>query len=147
MGDMKTAAPAADHSARIAKLEQLVADQARTIRWMQQQGGFTDAKTLGVRCTRIEKRLELLELDGEMFKDVIAEGQRFMEHHLKDRHDLAAGFDRDDSPDVIPWRRIRKRLREWAEKRGLMAARRDVVDTRNDEGRLRPRTHGAAVPA
>ena len=145
MGDVKTAAPATDHSARIAKLEQLVADQARTIRFMQMQGGFADAKTIGVRCTRIEKRVELLELDGEMVKDVVAHQQTMFGEHLRDRHD--ADIDRDDAPDVIPWRRIRKRLREWAEKRGLMAARRDVVDTRNDEGRLRPRKHGAAVPA
>jgi hypothetical protein len=142
MGEQKTPSD----TDRIAKLEHLVAEQARTIAWMQRLGGFTDAKTIGVRCARIEKRVELLELDGEMLKDVVGLQQGLVEHHLKDRHDLAAGFDRDDSPDVIPWRRIRKRLREWAEKRGLMAARRDVSDVRKDENRARPR-QGSAVPA
>ena len=62
MGEQKTPSD----TDRIAKLEHLVAEQARTIARMQRLGGFTDAKTLGVRCARIEKRVELLELDGEM---------------------------------------------------------------------------------
>lgn len=127
---------------RIAKLEQLVRDQAFQILQMQRMGGFADSKAFGIRCSRIEDRVQLLELDGEMLKDVVAHTNTLLGEHLRDRHD--ADIDRDDAPDVVPWRRIRRRLREWAEKRGLMTKRRDVSDTRKDEGRVRPR---AAVPA
>lgn len=139
MGDKK---PLSDQD-RIVRLEQLVADQARTISHMQMMGGFGDAKTVGIRCTRIEKRLDLLELDGEMLKDCLAHTNTQIGEHLRDRHD--ADIDRDDAPDVVPWRRIRRRMREWAEKRGLMTKRKDVSDARRDEGRLRPRRE--AVPA
>lgn len=127
---------------RIAKLEQMLADQAREILRMQMAGGFADSRTLGIRCGRIEQRLDLLELDGEMLKDCLALQQGFVEHHLRDRHDVD-NIDRDDAPDVVPWRRIRRRLREWAEKRGLMTRRRDVNDAQRDEGRIRPRREAA----
>lgn len=140
MGEQKKAPSDQD---RIAKLERLVADQAREIARMQSVGGFADSKTLGIRCRRIEERLELVELDGEMIKDCQAHQVTMIEHHLRDRHDVD-NIDRDDAPDVVPWRRIRHRMRLWAEKRGLMTKRRDVNDARRDEGRVRPR---AAVSA
>jgi hypothetical protein len=122
---------------RIAKLEQLVASQALTITRMLQMGGFADSKTLGIRCTRIEERLALTELDGDMLKDVAAQTTSMFESHLANRHQ--ANINRLDGPDVAAWCRIRKRMREWAEKRGLMTKRRDVTDTRHDENRARPR--------
>lgn len=131
---------------RIAKLEQQVRDQAYQILQMQRVGGFADSRTIGIRCANIEKRLDLVELDGEMVKDCLAHQVTYTEHHLRDRHDVD-NIDRDDAPDVVPWRRIRHRMRQWAEKRGLMTKRRDLNDTRRDEGRVRPRAHGAAVPA
>lgn len=131
MGDKPTDAQ------RVAKLEQLVTDQARTILHMQRMGGFADAKTLGTRCTRIEERLALVELDGEMLKDVAAHTTNLIGAHLKDRH--AIDVDRDEEADSKSWRHMRRRLREWAEKRGLMTRRRDVTDTRHDENRTRPR--------
>lgn len=122
---------------RIAKLEQLVKDQQFQISSMQRMGGFADAKMLGTRCTRIEERLALTELDGEMLKDVTAFHHGFVEHHLKDRHDVTT-IDRDDAPDVVPWRRARQSMRRWAEKRGLMTKRRDIAGARTEENRLRP---------
>jgi len=96
-----------------------------------------DSKMLGIRCHRIEQRLDMLDLDGEMLKDCLAHTNAMLGEHLRDRHD--ADIDRDDAPDVVPWRRIRRRMREWAEKRGLMSKRRNVSDARRDEGRVRPR--------
>ncbi len=127
---------------RIAKLEQLVADQARQILHMQKMGGFADAKTIGIRCTRIEERLALVELDGEMLKDVVAHTSEMMSDHLGDRH--GDDLNRGDAIDVRSWRKIRSRMRIWAEARGLMSKRRDVTSTRHDENRTRPRQ---AVPA
>lgn len=128
--------PATDQE-RIAKLEQQNRDLWFQVGQMQKMGGFADAKTLGIRCTRIEGRIDLVELDGEMLKDVSAFHHGFVEQHLKDRHDVG-GIDRDDAPDVVPWRRARQTLRRWAEKRGLMTKRRDVAGARQDENRLRP---------
>lgn len=126
---------------RIAALEKMVADQARQITIMQRMGGFADAKTIGIRCTRIEERLALLELDGEMLKDVAAHTSAMMQDHLIDRH---GEDERSSSIDMTSWRRIRSRLRIWAEARGLMNKRRDVSNTRRDENRTRPRE---AMPA
>lgn len=123
---------------RMASLEQVVADQARTIARMQLVGGFADSKTLGVRCKRIEDRLELVEFDGEMLKDVAGGTVGLLEVHMRDRHD--ANFNRLDGNDVGAWCRVKHRMRQWAEKRGLMTKRRDMTDTRRDENRMRPVT-------
>lgn len=139
MGEPKKAPT---ESERIAKLEQQVRDLTFQVTQMQKIGGFADAKTLGVRCTRIEERLALVELDGEMLKDCTAHVNEMMADHLGDRH--GEDVDRGDSIDVRAWRKVRRRLREWAEKRGLMTRRRDVSDTRREENRARPRE---AMPA
>lgn len=141
MGEVKK--PQSD-AERIVSLERQLRDLQQQVTQMQRVGGFADSRTIGIRCANMERRLDLLELDGEMVKDVTAHQQNLLEHHLRDRHD--SDVDRDDAPDVIPWRRIRKRLREWADKRGLMTKRRDLTDARRDEGRVRPR-QGSAVPA
>ena len=130
---------------RIAKLEQLVRDQAYQILQMQRVGGFADSRMIGIRCANIEKRLDLVELDGEMLKDTTAMAVAGMESHLKDRHD--ANFARFDGNDVGAVARIRRRLADWAEKRGLMTKRKDVGDVRRDEGRVKPRIHGDVVSA
>lgn len=122
---------------QVAKLTSELADAWQQIRWMQTRGGFTDAKMHSMRATRIEERLEKVELDADMLKDVAAHSSTLIEDHLKDRHD--ADVDRDNSIDVVHWRKIRRRMREWAEKRGLMDKRRDTASARGDENRLRPR--------
>lgn len=121
---------------RFAKLEQDNKDLWFQVHQMQRMGGFADAKTLGQRCTRIEERLALTELDGEMLKDVAAQTSVLFEDHLRDRHD--SDIDRDSAIDATAWRKIRRRLREWADKRGLMTKRRDLSGARTDENRLRP---------
>ncbi len=108
----------------------------RTITKMQAVGGFADSKQLSTRSQRLEDRVEKLEFDGVMHQDVTAHTVDLMSRHLHERHDL--DLDRDNSPDVIFLRKIRKRLRDWAEDKGLMSKRRDVRDTRQDENRLRP---------
>lgn len=133
----------ADLEKRIAKLEAELRNATWQITQMQKMGGFADSKTLGTRCTRIEERLVLVELDGDMLKDVAAHQVAFVEHHLSDRHDVIP-LDRDDAPDVKPWRRMRARLRTWADKRGLMTKRRDLTDVRHDENRTRPRAVASA---
>lgn len=120
---------------RIAKLEQQLRDQQRQIEAMQRMGGFADAKTLGIRCTRIEERLAKTELDGSMLQDFVGLATDWMARHLRDRHDVS---EHDNGPDSIGVRKIRRRLAEWAEKAGLMTKRRDVTDSRQDENRLRP---------
>lgn len=135
MADGKKPEPTADQQ-RLAKLERDLADARWQITNMQRLGGFTDAKTHSIRATRIEERLDLLELDGEMVKDALAFSSTAWEDHLKDRHD--SDLDRDSAIDATSWRRMRRRMREWAEKRGLMTKRRDLTDTRRDENRQRP---------
>lgn len=111
---------------RIARLEQLVREQAIQITKMQLMGGFSDSKTVGIRCTRIEERLALAELDTEMLKDVAAHACEMMRDHLVDRH----GEDEMSTAiDMAAWRQIRRRLREWAQKRGLMV-RQKKTETR-----------------
>ena len=102
---------------------------------MLKTGGFADSKTLSMRSLRLEERTEKTELDIEMLKDVGALLTDFAGHHVADRHQ---GGDRDNSPDAISVRKIRRRLVEWAEKRGLLNKRRDVAGARQDENRLRP---------
>jgi len=121
---------------QVAELRRLVVDQGRMITAMQRTGGFADSKTHSMRSTRIEERLELVELDNEMLKDVAAHHVTLLEDHLRDRHD--AELDRDNSIDVISFRKIRRRLHVWAEKRGLVGKKTDLRQARNDENRLRP---------
>ena len=126
---------------RVAKLEAELRNATWQIAQMQKMGGFADSKTLSVRCTRIEERLALAELDGEMLKDVVAHHNESLRDHLVDRH---GEDERSSAIDMTAWRRARSRLRVWAEKRGLVAKRRGVSDTRRDENRARPRE---AAPA
>lgn len=113
-----------------------VQDMQGQIDHMLRCGGYVDSKTLSMRCTRIEERLERLEPDGEMVKDVLAHQQTLLEEHLKDRHD--ADMVRDNDPDVVAWRKIRRRMRDWAEKTGLMKQRDASRSARLSENRLRP---------
>jgi hypothetical protein len=109
---------------------------------MQRMGGFADSKAHSMRATRIEDRLEKLELTSTMLTDVAAFHVTLLDDHLKDRHD--ADLDRDNSIDVIQFRRIRRRMREWAEKMGLIGKRTDIRQARQSENRLRA---SASVPA
>lgn len=120
---------------RIAKLEHQLRELQSQISTMQRMGGFADSKTLGVRCARIEERLERGETDGLMLKDLAGLATEWMVQHLRDRHDVA---ETDNRADSIFVRKIRRRLAEWAEKVGLMSRRRDVKDARGNENRLRP---------
>lgn len=120
---------------RLAKLEQGLADANRQISHMQRMGGFADSKMLSTRSTRIEDRLEKLELDNGMLKDFTAFVTEWLAKHLLERHGIA---EHDNAPDSIFVRKIRRRLAEWCEKVGLMSKRRDVNGARNDENRLRP---------
>lgn len=108
----------------------------KQIRSMQNAGGFADSAMLSKRSNRIEQRLEKVEFDTEMLKDVAARSQSLLEDHLRDRHD--ADLNRDDAIDVRNWRWIRNRMKEWAEKRGLMDKKRDLSSARSSENRLRP---------
>jgi len=121
---------------QVVKLTADLANACWQIKWMQTRGGFTDAKTHSVRATRIEERLERLEIQMQALLDVAAFNCALLEDHLRDRHD--ANLDRDDAIDVTNWRRMRRRLREMAEKLGLMAKRRSLTETRQSENRLRP---------
>lgn len=121
---------------QIAELRRTVQEQGRTILCMQRAGGFADSKFHSIRATRLEARLDVLELDNAMILDVAAHNVALLEDHLRDRHD--ANLDRGDAIDEISFRRIRKRMREWAEKRGLIGKRTDLRQARQDENRIRP---------
>lgn len=120
---------------RIAKLENEVRAMNLQLRQMLHTGGFADSKTLSQRSARIEERVEKLELDGTMLKDIAGMLADWLAKHLLERHAVP---EQDNSPDSIIFRKIRRRLAEWLEKRGLMDKRRDVSSARNDENRLRP---------
>jgi hypothetical protein len=120
---------------RLVKLERDYADALFQIRRMQNMGGFADSKTLSMRSLRIEERTEKTEFDIEMLKDVTALLTEQASQHLVERHQMA---ERDNTPDAISIRKIRRRLVEWAEKRGLMDKRRDIAGARQGENRLRP---------
>ena len=123
-----------DQQCRI--LAGLVDDLQFQVTHMQRMGGFADSKALSMRSTRLEERVEKLELDGDMLKDVAAGHITLLEEHLKDRHN--ANMERDNDFDVINWRKIRRRMREWAERRGMLGRKRDISATRRDENRLVP---------
>jgi hypothetical protein len=127
---------------RLEALEREKASLWFQVNWMQQRGGFTDAKTLSLRCGRIEDRLEHVEGQGEALLDVAAFNVVLLEDHLQDRHD--ADLSHDNSIDVVNFRRIRKRLHVWAEKVGLLKKKQDLREVRTDENRIHPR---AAVRA
>jgi hypothetical protein len=112
--------PPTDHD-RIVKLEQGLADANRTIRQMQLNGGFADSKALSMRSTRIEQRLERLEFDGALHKDVTAHTVDLVTNHLTVRHGID---EKDNGPDMIFLRKIKRRLAEWAEAVAQMNKRR-----------------------
>lgn len=120
MADEKKPAPPADHD-RIVKLEQGLADAWFTIRQMQQIGGFADSKMLSTRAKRIEDRVERLEHDGAMHKDVTAHAVDLLGSHLTGRHGVD---EKDNSPDMIFLRKIKRRLAEWADAVAQMNKRR-----------------------
>lgn len=122
---------------QIGVLRSALNDAQRTITNMQRIGGFADSKTLSVRSKRIEDRVERLEYDAVMHKDVTAFTVDLVQNHLEGRHQ--ANLDRDNSADTIMFRKIKRRLREWAEASGLMGKRHALSDVRKDENRLRPR--------
>lgn len=119
----------------IAKLRQDLADANRQIMQMQKVGGFADSKTLSLRSTRIEERVEKLETDNTMVLDFTGMVADWMARHLLERHQVA---DTSNEPDSILMRKVRRRLAEWADKVGLMGKKRDVTGARTDENRLRP---------
>lgn len=120
---------------QIAKLRQDLGDANRQIMFMQRMGGFADSKALSVRATRIEDRLERLETDTTMLKDITGHVADWVARHLLDRHGVE---ERDNGTDSILSRKVRRRLAEWLDKTGLMGKRRDVAGARQDENRLRP---------
>lgn len=124
----------------IRALQAQLTEANRQILTMQKFGGFADSKTLGLRSTRIEERLEKVELDGVMLKDVAGLAADWLARHLFERHAIS---EHDNAPDSILARKVRRRLAEWAEKVGLMGKRRDVAGARNDENRLRPQQQAA----
>lgn len=120
---------------RIHALERLTAGQAATILKMQQVGGFADSKQLSTRSQRLEDRVQVLEFNDVLHQDVTAHQVELLKNHLLVRHGIAES---DNGPDMIFLRKTLRRLREWAEDKGLMNKRRDVTGARNDENRLRP---------
>lgn len=93
----------------IQSLRAAVNDANRTITQMQKIGGFADSKTLSQRSTRLEQRVEKLEFDGTLHKDLTAHLVDLLTKHLTERHDLP---DTDNGTDMIFLRKIKRRLRE-----------------------------------
>ena len=115
---------------------------------MQKLGGFTDAKTLSIRSTRLESRMEaveksvnLLRHDADMLMDVSAAVVSFAADHLVDRHQARLVV--DNQLDVHAVSKMKRRMRQWAEDRGLFTKRNDMRDARRSERRRRP---APAVP-
>ena len=113
----------------------MLKDQQFQITQMQRMGGFADSKALSMRSTRLEDRTESLEFDVAMLKDLSGLTVVALGEHLK-RHgvDLVS----DNTPDTLSFRKIMRRVREWADKNGLMKKRNDLIETRWDENRVRP---------
>jgi hypothetical protein len=123
---------------QLDKLRSRVDVADRHILHMQKVGGFTDSKAHGLRTTRIEDRVEALERDNKLLLDLVGIQMAMIEDHLQDRHGV--NLVKDNDVDVVSFRKIKRRLREWAEtckltKRG----RSDIDEARRDENRLRPR--------
>lgn len=110
---------------RMTKLTSDLQMARQDIDWMKTRGGFTDAKTHSMRAARIEQRLELVELDSEMLKDVSSANLEAWQDHLQDRHDCHV--ERDSAIDATAWRKMRHRLKTWMQKRGLLTKRREDV--------------------
>lgn len=123
---------------QLDKLRSRIDVSDRHILTMQRVGGFADSKAHGVRTTRIEDRVAVLERDNRMLLDVVGLQMALIEDHLQDRH--GAHLVQDNDIDVLNFRKMRRRLREWAESCNLMKrGRSDVGEARRDENRLRPR--------
>lgn len=135
MADGKKQEPTLDD--RLRALAEKVGHQQRSIEWMQGVGGFADAKTLSMRSKRIEDRVELLERDVKMLLDVAGLQASLIEALLEQR--LGMNLTTSNEPVVIYFRKVRRRLGEWAEACKLRTRRSDVTDARLDENRIRPR--------
>lgn len=122
--EKKPAEPSAFQQ-QIDKLTRDLADAWKQIHNMQRNGGFADSKMLSARATRIEQRVESLELDGEMLRDGTSLCHELLGEHLRDRHN--ADLEKDDDHDVLPWRKWRRRIREWNDKRNAGSKRRAVA--------------------
>lgn len=125
-----------DKSPDLLRIERAISEIRSDILHMQRMGGFTDSKTHSMRATRIEGRVEILEQSIDVLLDAAAFTSAMMENHLEDRHDCDLAH--DDAGDVLNWRRIRHRLRKWAEAKGLMQKKRDSNEVRQSENRVRP---------
>jgi hypothetical protein len=123
---------------RLRSLAEKLGHQQRSIEWMQGLGGFADAKTLSVRSKRIEDRVEMLERDVKMLLDVAGLQASLAEALLEQK--LGMNLERSNEPAVIYFRKVRRRLGEWAEACKLKIRRIDVTDARLDENRIRPRS-------
>jgi len=124
--------PTLEH--RVNRLASDLVEAQRKIHRMEMHGGFTDAKTHSMRAARIENRVDVVETKIDALLDVAAAHVALLEDHLQDRHD--ADLARDDTFDIINFRKIRKRLHVLAERLGLNK-RRDLTEARRSESRLR----------
>jgi hypothetical protein len=125
-----------DLAGQLVRLTAEIGAANKQIEWMQTRGGFTDAKTHSMRATRLEERIDRLELQVKALLDVAAFNTKLLEDHLRDRHNV--DLDRDDAIDADNWRKIRRRLRDLADKLGLTAKKRAVTEVRQSENQLRP---------
>lgn len=135
MADGKKPEPTSDD--RLRALAEKVGHHQRSIEWMQGVGGFTDAKTLSLRSKRIEDRVEVLERDVRMLLDVAGLQASLVDALLEQK--LGVNLQTSNEPVVIFFRKIRRRLGEWAEACRLKTRRNDVTGARLDENRIRPR--------
>lgn len=138
-------APELTFEQQLKTLSAKIADLGVQVTHMQRMGGFTDAKTLSMRSTRLEERVEKTEAAVELLKDVSAHLTTLVADHLKTRHSV--NLVEDNSTDTISFRRILRRMREFAEKTGLAKKRADLRETRQGENRLRPAIAEAAPVA
>ncbi len=114
----------------------------RRIAGMLTTGGFADSKTLSMRSTRLEDRVAVLERDNRMLLDIAGLQASFIEEHLATEHGL--DVNKSNAASVIWMRKVKRRLREWAEQCQLLKrGRSDVAEARRDENRLRPREQAA----
>lgn len=134
MSDKPKAAMVED---QLGRIRQIVADHTAQLRTMQKQGGFADSKTLSMRSTRLEDRVAVLERDVKLLLDLSAMQAGFIEEHLLTDHKVPQTSNEASS---IWMRKVKRRLREWAELCNLTRkGRSDIAEARRDENRLRPR--------
>ena len=89
----------------------------------------------------MRNEFELVEAKVEALLDLAAHNVALLEDHIGDRHDVDLNRCRaggDDALDAVNFRRMKNRLRDLAEKLGLLNKRRDLTDARRSENRLRP---------